>query len=107
MTADSQLLMTLDPAAVILFKTLHHFPATTKKTELVLTPMPSSRTVNLSGFSPWDDMITEEFAQNLSQDKFMTMEYIICPDEAHVAYGGIDPSLNLIEGATVKARLGG
>ena len=48
MTADSQLLTTLDPAAVIFFKNLHHRPANTKKTDLVLTHMPSSTTVNSS-----------------------------------------------------------
>ena len=48
MTADSQLLTTLDPAAVTFFKNLHHLQANTKKTDLVLTPIPSSTTVNLS-----------------------------------------------------------
>ena len=77
MTVDSQLLTTLDPAAVTVFETLHHRPDNTEKTDLVLTPLPSSTTVNSAGFSTWADTITEELSQNLSQDKLTTMEYII------------------------------
>ena len=105
--ADNQLLTTLDPAAVTFFKTLHRRLVNIKKTDLVLTPLPSSTNVNSAGFSTWAEKITEYLAQNLSQDKFMTMEYIIRLDEEHVAYGDLDPSLNFIECATVIARLGG
>ena len=34
------------------------------------------------------------------------MEYIIRPDEEHVAYGDPDPSLNFIGCATVTDQLG-
>ena len=105
--ADIQLLTTLDPAAVTFFKTLHCCPASTKETDLVLTNIPSSTTVNSDGFSTWADTIIEELAQILSQDMFMTMEYINRPDKAHVSYDDVDPSLNFIECATVTARLGG
>ena len=105
--ADNQLLTTLDPAAVIFFKTLHRCPANTKKTYLLLTPLPSSTTANSAGFSTWYNTITKDISQNLSQDKFTRMEYIIRPDEEHVASGDVDPSLNFIECATVPARLGG
>ena len=73
----------------------------------MLTPLPSSTNVNSAGFSPWADKITKYIAHNLSQDKFMMMEYIIRQDEEHVAYGDVDTSLNFIECATVTARLGG
>ena len=73
----------------------------------MLNPLPSSTTVNSAVFSTWADTITEDIAQNLSQDKFTTIEYIIRPDEEHVAYGDLDPSLNFIEYATVTARLRG
>ena len=86
MPADSQLLTTLEPVAITFFKTLHSRPANTKNTDLVLNPLTSSTTVNSAGFSTWDDKITKELAQNLSQDKFTTMEYIIRPNKAHVAY---------------------
>ena len=61
-TEDSQLLTTLDSAAVTFFKNLHHRPSNTKKTDLVLTHMPSSMTFNSSGFSTWADTITEDLA---------------------------------------------
>ena len=102
-TEDSQLLTTLDSAAVTFFKNLHHRPANTKKTDLVLTHMPSSMTFNSSGFSTWADTITEDLAQNLSQEKFTRMEYIIRLDEEHVVFGDVDPSLNFIECATITA----
>ena len=66
MLEDNQLLTTLDPATVTFFKTLHHRPANTEKTDLVLTPLPSSTTVNSSVFSTWADTITEDLSQNLS-----------------------------------------
>ena len=93
-TSDNQLLTTLDPEAVICFKTLHRRSSNTEKIDLVLTPMPISTTVNSAGFSTWADTITEDLAQNLSQDKFTTMEYIIRPDKEKFAYGDLDPSLN-------------
>ena len=105
--ADNQLLTTLDPEAVTFFKTLHRCPANTEKTDLALTPLPSSMTVNSSGFSTWANTITKYLSQNLFKDKFTTMEYIIRPDKKHVAYGDLDPYLNFIECATVTARLGG
>ena len=46
MTVDSQLLTTLDPAAVTVFETLHRRPNNTEKTDLVMTPLPSNTTVN-------------------------------------------------------------
>ena len=76
-------------------------------TDLVLTPLPSSTTVNSYGFSTWADTITEDLAHNIFQEKFTTMEYIIFLDEEHFSYGDLDPSLNFIECATVTARLGG
>ena len=78
-------------------------PENTEKTDLVLTPLPSSTTVNSSGFSTWADTVTKYIAQNLSQDMFTTMESIIRPDKKHVAYGDLYPSLNFIECATVTA----
>ena len=102
--AYNQLLTTLDQASVTLFKTLHRYPSNTENTDLVLTPLPSSTTVNSAVFSTWADMITEDFSQNLSQDKFTTMEYIIFPDKEHIAYSDLDPSLNFIECATVTAQ---
>ena len=104
---DSQLLTTLDPAAVTFFKNLHRRPANTERTDLVMTPLPSNTTVNSSGFISWANKTTKVIAQNLSQDNFTMMEYIIRPNKEHVAYGDIYPSLNLIECATVTARLGG
>ena len=94
--AYNQLLTTLDPASVTLFNTLHRHPANTEKTDLVLTPLPISTTFNSDVFSTWADTITEDLSQNLSQDKFTTIEYIIRPDEEHVAYSDLDPSLNFI-----------
>ena len=81
MLADSQLLTTLDPEAITFFKTLHRRPAITEKIDLVLNPLPSSTTVNSAVFSTWADTITEDIAQNLSQDKFTTMEYTIHTDK--------------------------
>ena len=60
-------------------------------------------TVNPAGFSTRSDTITKYLPQNLSQNKFTTMEYIISPDEEHFAYGDLDLSLNFIEYATVTA----
>ena len=85
----------------------HRCPAKTSKTDLALTLLPRSTTVNSAVFSTWANTITEDISQNLSQDKFTTMGYIILPDEEHVTYGDLDPSLNFIECAIVTARLGG
>ena len=59
-----------------------------------MTPLPISTTVDSAGFITRADTITEELAQNFSQDKFTTMEYIIRPDKEKFAYGDLDPSLN-------------
>ena len=104
---ENQLPTTLDPVAISFFKTLHCCPENTKKTDLVLTSMPISMTVNSYGFSTWANTITKDIVQKLSQDKFMTMEYIIRLNEDHVAYCDLDPYLNFIECATVTARLRG
>ena len=89
--ADNQLLTNLDPAAITFFNNLHHLPDNTDKTDLVLTPLPSSTTVNSYGYSTWANKITGDLFQNLSQDKFTTMEYIIRLDKEHVVYGDLDP----------------
>ena len=71
--SDNLLLTTLDPADITFFKTLHRLPENTNNTDLVLTTLPRSTTFNSAGFSTWTNTITEDIAQNLSQDKFTTM----------------------------------